>query len=207
MVEDLESNQKKKLNNRLSKAKFGIFHRILKTVCENHGTILLVLPPHHSSNTCSKCHYVDKKNRKKENFKCLNCEHKNDSDINAAIVMVQRAKVYLKARDINKDGKPQISHSKAVNKVWTYIAETRRIPVGSSSKKLRDGLSESYISRLMYIVQGGGNGEPSSGNGRSRPLPNRPVSKVHGTDPPARVEPHALVDNDSHIHQRGISQG
>ena len=192
---------KRKLNNKLSKAKFGIFHRILKTVCENHGTILLVLPPHHSSNTCSKCHYVDKKNRKGENFKCLNCNHTNNSDINAAIVMVQRAKVYLKARDIDENGKPQVTHSKAVNKVWTYIAETRSIQIGSSSNKLRDDLSDGYISRSMYKV--GGNSESSSDHCSTEQLSNRPVQKIYGTDPPAPVMRHALVDSGNYIHQRG----
>ena len=193
---------KKKLNNRLSKAKFGTFHRILKTVCENHGTVLLVLPPHHSSNTCSKCKYVNKKNRKGENFKCLNCNHTNNSDINAAIVMVQRAKVYLKARNIDKDGKPRVTHSKAVNKVWTYIAETRSIQIGSSSKKLRDDISDGYVSR--YMCKGGGNSESSPGLCSTEQIPNRSVSKVHGTDPPARVEPHIVASGiGSHVNQRG----
>ncbi|WQJ53521.1 MAG: transposase [Wendovervirus sonii] len=39
----------------------------------------------YTSQTCNECGYIDKENRKtQENFLCLECEHENNADINAA---------------------------------------------------------------------------------------------------------------------------
>ncbi|WQJ53878.1 MAG: transposase [Wendovervirus sonii] len=39
----------------------------------------------YTSQTCNECGYIDKENRKtQENFQCLECEHENNADINAA---------------------------------------------------------------------------------------------------------------------------
>jgi hypothetical protein len=43
-----------------------------------------VSPSPYTSMTCSKCQYIDKKNRNADKFHCLRCKHSEDSHVNAA---------------------------------------------------------------------------------------------------------------------------
>ncbi len=40
--------------------------------------------PCYTSQTCSKCQYIDRNNRSKRDFECLNCGHQQDADKNAS---------------------------------------------------------------------------------------------------------------------------
>lgn len=49
------------------------------------GGKLIIVNPAYTSQTCSNCRYVDSENRKTQSqFKCLNCEHEENADFNAA---------------------------------------------------------------------------------------------------------------------------
>ena len=65
---------------------FGQDHlvELLKTMCENQGVPFYAVPTPYTSQTCSVCGYVDKENRKKNDFLCLKCGHETDSHINAS---------------------------------------------------------------------------------------------------------------------------
>ena len=45
----------------------------------------MVIDPKNTSRECPKCHYVDKKNRNKNQFQCLQCGYKDMTDYVAAI--------------------------------------------------------------------------------------------------------------------------
>jgi len=47
--------------------------------------IVATVNPMNSSNTCNKCGYTDKENRKGINFKCLKCGYQINADVNASI--------------------------------------------------------------------------------------------------------------------------
>lgn len=50
--------------------------------------------PKNTSRECSRCHYIDKKNRGSQaEFLCLNCGYTDNADRNAAKVIAQRASV------------------------------------------------------------------------------------------------------------------
>lgn len=50
----------------------------------NKGIRVHLTTPSYTSQSCSKCHYIDSNNRNKSEFKCLNCGHTQDADANAA---------------------------------------------------------------------------------------------------------------------------
>jgi putative transposase len=65
---------------------------ILRNQCMNKGIQLSIVPSHYTSQRCSKCGYVDKRNRKtQEDFLCLECGYKENADFNAS----QNIKQYL----------------------------------------------------------------------------------------------------------------
>ena len=49
-----------------------------------NGGYLELINPKHTSTRCNECLYNDKLNRKKKQFKCLNCGYREDADKNAA---------------------------------------------------------------------------------------------------------------------------
>lgn len=56
----------------------------------NKGIRVHLTTPAYTSQTCSKCHYVDSKNRNKREFECLSCGHKQDADANSSRNMYLR---------------------------------------------------------------------------------------------------------------------
>ena len=56
------------------------------------GIILKVVDPHYTSQRCSKCGHIDKKNRKSQsNFVCKSCNFSANADLNGAINIAQLA--------------------------------------------------------------------------------------------------------------------
>ncbi len=81
--------QSPKLSKRLNRIlhKFGksIIKQKLENLKEEFGIKIREINPAYSSQTCSKCGYVDKSNRKNQaTFICGFCNSKQNSDINAA---------------------------------------------------------------------------------------------------------------------------
>ena len=62
----------------------------LKNTCEENGVLLHYVEPAYTSQTCSKCGYVDKKSRDGESFKCQHCSFEIDADLNASINILHR---------------------------------------------------------------------------------------------------------------------
>jgi len=79
----------------LNKAILNIGWQQLKTFieykCQREGSILVLVPAHFSSQECSKCHHIAKANRERQaQFVCLQCDHADHADINAAQIIKQR---------------------------------------------------------------------------------------------------------------------
>ena len=74
------------------KQKTGLNRSILRSVwgkleqCLAYKSQIEKVPAAYTSQTCNKCGYVDKKNRKTQSeFKCIQCGHTDNADINAAL--------------------------------------------------------------------------------------------------------------------------
>ena len=80
------------------KAKSGLNRVILKTgwgemrrMLEYKANKLIAVPPHHTSQKCSKCGHTEKDNRKTQaKFKCLQCGYACNADVNASVNIMVR---------------------------------------------------------------------------------------------------------------------
>ncbi|MDJ0691956.1 MAG: transposase [Xenococcaceae cyanobacterium MO_188.B32] len=77
-------NAKRALSRLIADAAWGELKLKIKSVAEKLGLYFVEVDPKNSSRQCHKCGYIDKENRKKERFFCLNCNHLEDSDIQAS---------------------------------------------------------------------------------------------------------------------------
>ena len=99
VVEKLKNlNYKSKFKRRLNKnmrRSLGNWNyrywlsRLQQATEENRVTFRSV-PSYYTSQRCSNCGFIERKNRKGEVFKCLKCSHSENADINAAINILQR---------------------------------------------------------------------------------------------------------------------
>ena len=70
---------------RLSKIKDWLIEQSHK-----FGIIVHLTNPAYSSQECNVCHHIDKKNRDRDTFKCLNCGHSEHSDYNSCKTLFSR---------------------------------------------------------------------------------------------------------------------
>jgi hypothetical protein len=61
-----------------------------KYIRKKYGIRITLTNPAYSSQECSSCHYIDKKNRNKDKFICLNCGHYEHSDYNSNKTLYNR---------------------------------------------------------------------------------------------------------------------
>ena len=57
---------------------------VLERLCKKENFNFAKVNPAYTSQTCSVCGNIDKKNRNHRMFLCINCHHSDDADINAA---------------------------------------------------------------------------------------------------------------------------
>ncbi len=65
--------------------------QLLAYKAEGAGKRLIAVDPKYTSQTCSECGYIDKKNRNGSKFVCLGCGFECDADINASVNILNRA--------------------------------------------------------------------------------------------------------------------
>ena len=95
---------KAKLNRRLARSRLRALRQALEAACERTGTTLRVVPSQNSSQTCAVCGHCDKGNRESQStFHCLACGHRAHADVNAAVVILQRALAQLE-RELETGG-------------------------------------------------------------------------------------------------------
>ena len=83
--ENIKYLRYKKRNNRyLSHFIYSEIFDKLDSLCEEHGVHVLRVNPTYTSQRCSECGWVRKRNRKGKQFICDKCGYSHDSDINAA---------------------------------------------------------------------------------------------------------------------------
>jgi putative transposase len=98
-IEDLTHIRKRTRFRRSQRAKmsgwsFAQLRQFLTYKTKLAGVQLILVNPRNTSRTCSACGHCAKENRKSQaEFKCVNCHHTNNADINAAINIRGRALV------------------------------------------------------------------------------------------------------------------
>ena len=99
----------KSQRDRHSKWTFGELRQFLTYEAKSEGAPLRVIDLQNTSRECPKCQYVDKKNRNKNQFECLQCGYKDMTDYVAAINIAARVAVKQPiVADLISSYKPQI---------------------------------------------------------------------------------------------------
>ena len=83
---------RKRINRLLHNFGIGIIKTKLKSLKEERGLTITEVNPAYTTQECSKCYNIDKKNRRGENFKCTKCGYKAHADINSTKVINRRSK-------------------------------------------------------------------------------------------------------------------
>ncbi|MDJ0730435.1 MAG: transposase [Crocosphaera sp.] len=76
---------KRALNRLIRDCSWGNLKTKIKSVAEKFGLICIDVNPKFTSQKCSYCGHIQKENRKKERFLCLNCGFLADADIQASL--------------------------------------------------------------------------------------------------------------------------
>lgn len=77
--------QKTGLNRSINQQNWYQFRSMLEYKMTRNGGKVELVDPKNTSRMCSECGHVDEKNRKTQSeFKCLNCGHEENADLNAA---------------------------------------------------------------------------------------------------------------------------
>ncbi len=86
------------LNRAILDQGWSMFERMLEYKLNEHGGQVVPVPAPGTSHTCSACGHTDPESRTSRNlFRCVKCGHTEHADVNAAKVILQRAKVKLAA--------------------------------------------------------------------------------------------------------------
>ena len=78
----------------------GLIHQRIKNKCEINRVNLVFINPKNTSRACPICNTVDKKNRNKEQFRCVNCGYECNADINASKNILN---LFYKEKNISSD--------------------------------------------------------------------------------------------------------
>ena len=88
IIEDLKPSKMvhgfSSLNRSIHDAGWSSLISILSLKAESAGVEVVQVDPAYTSQRCFACGYVEKGNRKDEDFKCLSCGHRDHADVNAA---------------------------------------------------------------------------------------------------------------------------
>jgi putative transposase len=76
----------------------AVFKQKLADLQDKYGIAAIEVPSPYTSQECSKCHYVDRQNRRSQpEFACRCCGHTMHADVNAACTVTGRRSAGLGA--------------------------------------------------------------------------------------------------------------
>ncbi len=116
---------KKALSRLISDAAWGELKLKVQSVAEKLGQHYVEIDPKNTSRECHKCGHIAKANRKKERFFCLECNHLEDSDIQASKSILARG---LKQLGINLNQLPMVRRKVTAQDVSLGRTRNLRLP-------------------------------------------------------------------------------
>ena len=103
-----ETAPSKRMRRDISEVSWESFVQKLKYKAEMHGKVVEEVNPAYSSQRCNSCGNISRKNRKtQEKFKCIECGHEENADINAARNILSYDKWFLEQKAICEKRFPQ----------------------------------------------------------------------------------------------------
>jgi len=96
----------------------------IHSICSNYGVQCTFVQPHYTSQQCPRCGHISKENRaRQEKFKCVQCGHKDNADVNAAINILKRVTVDVLRSKLLKQNKLQelVPRNLGKNKIFQIL--------------------------------------------------------------------------------------
>lgn len=120
VLEDLKDMKHKKngrrFNKKLGSWSFKQFETYLKYKAEKKQKLVISVNPKYTSQICSKCGFKDKLNRKRSNFKCLQCGYELHADLNASRNIAELGKSIFSRLLVNQPiVVPMVTTSQLIN--------------------------------------------------------------------------------------------
>ena len=113
----------RKMNKRLASWPFYQFEQFLTYKAQALGKSVVYVDARYTSQECSRCHHIERKNRKGAVFHCCSCGNHMHADVNAAINIRER---YLLSLFRPQFALSSAGEQGAVNHPW--ITETWQLP-------------------------------------------------------------------------------
>lgn len=83
-------NRTKEFRKLLSHWNYGELLNVIQLRCEENRVSFRTVSPYKTSQRCPMCNHTEKKNRNKEEFKCLKCGYSNQADLVGSLNILQR---------------------------------------------------------------------------------------------------------------------
>jgi putative transposase len=123
------------LSRLISDAAWGELKLKVKSVAEKLGRHYVEIDPRNTSRECHKCGHIAALNRQKERFFCLECNHLEDSDIQASKSILARG---LKQLGINPNQLPMVPRKVTAQDVSLGLPDEPSNPVETKQLSLFD---------------------------------------------------------------------
>ncbi len=128
-------NAKKALSRLISDAAWGELKLKVQSVAEKLGRHYVEVDPKNTSRECHKCGHTAKENRKKERFFCLECNHLEDSDIQASKSILARG---LKQLGVNPNQLPTVRRKVTATEISLGLPDEHSNPIKIKQLSLFD---------------------------------------------------------------------
>ena len=96
-----EGKLRKKFVNKLQRWTYRDVIGKLTMLCEEGGILFKKIQPQYTSQRCSNCGDIHKKNRKDEFFKCVSCNFESGADYNASLNLLHMGRYGVHALQPN----------------------------------------------------------------------------------------------------------
>jgi len=87
-LKKVKANKRGKFSRNMNRLlSFWLYAKVgtrLERLCEERGIAISLKNPWKTSQRCSECGNIDRRNRKGEKFLCLSCHHEENADDNAS---------------------------------------------------------------------------------------------------------------------------
>jgi putative transposase len=106
-------SKKRGLNRSISDAAWSDLVSKIDYLAAKRGKVVIKINPKYSSTECRNCGHIEKENRHKEKFICVQCGHLEHSDIGASKTIRDRAIKLIEEKKVHGDSvKPESKDSK-----------------------------------------------------------------------------------------------
>ena len=146
------------LNRSIHASAWGKVRRFTTYKAARMQKLVISVPPHHTSQECSKCsHTHPDKRLKQELFVCRNCGFTSNADSNAAVIIKKRGIKMLRDRALDVKSKTSTMRLRKKSSLGQELAEGmhrgegRKTPAGLPASALPSRIRETPTTTILTV--------------------------------------------------------